>query len=72
MSGSRGSPGKDSIAAVACSTVLAIGDYLKRARETARGLAHELRGGFALTADAASFARFASDPKRAQRITLPS
>jgi hypothetical protein len=29
---------------------LALGAYLKRARETARGVAHELRGGFALTA----------------------
>jgi FkbM family methyltransferase len=54
---------------------LAIGDYLKRARETARGLAHELRGGFALTADAASFARFASDvilSRLMQRLPLPN
>jgi FkbM family methyltransferase len=55
--------------------VLAIGDYLKRARETARGVAHELRGGLALTADAASFARFASDvilSRLMQRVPLPN
>jgi FkbM family methyltransferase len=50
-------------------------DYLKRALQTARGLAHELRGGFALTADAASFARFASDvvlSRVMQHVALPN
>ena len=50
-------------------------DYLKRAGETARGLAHELRGGYALTADASSFARFASDvilSRLMQHVPLPN
>jgi FkbM family methyltransferase len=55
--------------------VRAIGEYLRRARDTATGVAHELRGGFALTADAASFARFASDvilSRLMQRVPLPN
>ena len=53
----------------------AIVDYLKRARGTARGVAHELRGGFALTSDAPSFARFATDvilSRLISRLPLPN
>lgn len=53
----------------------AIGDYLKGARETARGVVHELRGGFTLTADAPSFARFATDvllSRLIRRVPLPN
>lgn len=35
--------------------------YATRIRDIAAGVTHELRGGYALTADKASFARFATD-----------
>ncbi len=50
------------------------GTYLKRTREIAKGMAHELRGGYRLTADPQSFARFAADvflSRLARRLPLP-
>ncbi len=52
-----------------------IGDYLRRAREIAESVGHELRGGYALTDDATSFARFAADvvlSRLARKLPLPN
>jgi len=38
-----------------------LGTYFQRVREIARGVAHELRGGYRLAADPRSFTRFATD-----------
>jgi FkbM family methyltransferase len=49
--------------------------YLHRTREIARGVAHELRGGYRLAADPRSFARFAADvflSRLARKLPLAS
>jgi FkbM family methyltransferase len=51
-----------------------IGKALNRLRQIATGVAHELRGGWSLTADSRSFVRFASDvflSRLARRVPLP-
>jgi FkbM family methyltransferase len=51
-----------------------LGSYLKRTREIAKGVAHELRGGYRLAADPQSFARFAADvflSRLARRMPVP-
>ena len=52
-----------------------LGTHLQRLREIARGVAHELRGGYRLAADPRSFARFASDvflSRLARKVPLPN
>src|SRR6185312_5327332 len=52
-----------------------LGTYLRRTREIARGVAHELRGGYRLTADPSSFARFAADvflSRLTRKVPLPN
>jgi len=49
--------------------------YLQRTREIAKGVAHELRGGYRVTADPLSFARFAADvflSRLARKLPLPN
>jgi FkbM family methyltransferase len=52
-----------------------IGEVFSRVGQFAKGLAHELRGGWSLTADPRSFARFASDvllARLGRRVPLPN
>jgi FkbM family methyltransferase len=52
-----------------------VGHIMNRLRQIAEGVAHELRGGWSLTADTRSFARFASDvflSRLARHVPLPN
>jgi len=52
-----------------------LASYLHRTLEIARGVAHELRGGYRLAADPRSFARFAADvflSRLARKLPLSS
>jgi FkbM family methyltransferase len=49
--------------------------YLQRTREIAKGVAHELRGGYRMAADPQSFARFAADvflSRLGRKLPLPN
>jgi FkbM family methyltransferase len=51
-----------------------LGHYLRRGREIAQGVTHELRGGYRLAADPSSFARFAADvflSRLTRKVSLP-
>jgi FkbM family methyltransferase len=52
-----------------------LGHYLRRTREIAEGVTHELRGGYRLAADPSSFARFAADvflSRLVRKVSLPN
>ncbi len=52
-----------------------VGKVVNRLRQFAEGVAHELRGGWSLTADTRSFVRFASDvflSRLGRRVPLPN